>query len=155
MGFSGYSDSDWGACQTSSRSTMGFCFQIASAPVSWSSKLQSRVADSPTDAEYIALSHAGKEAIFLRQILKELGISIQDATKIFGGDQGAIAFTKNPQFHQRTRHVRIRKHFVRDMVKQGEIQVVYIPTSDMVADIFTEPLGPQLFICHRENLGMR
>lgn len=124
---------------------------IAGAPVLWSSKLQTRVADSSTDSDCIALSHAVKEAIFLRQILKELGISIQDPTQIFGDNQGAIALTKNPQFHQRTRHVRIREHFVRDMVKQGETQVVYISTSDMV-QTFLQNLSDLNSLFDTENI---
>ncbi|GAA5916647.1 hypothetical protein JCM5296_005785, partial [Sporobolomyces johnsonii] len=68
-----YSDSDWGACPTTSRSTMGFAFVLAGGTVSWSSRLQPRVAASSTEAEYLGLSHAGKEAIFLSQLLGELG----------------------------------------------------------------------------------
>ncbi|GAA5921265.1 hypothetical protein JCM5296_003816, partial [Sporobolomyces johnsonii] len=72
-GFGAYSDSDWGACPTTSRSTMGFVFVLAGGAVSWSSRLQPRVAASSTEAEYLGLSHAGKEATFLSQLLGELG----------------------------------------------------------------------------------
>jgi hypothetical protein len=71
-GFEAYSDSDWGACPSTSRSTMGYTFVLASGAVSWSSKLQPRVTASSTEAEYLGLSHASKEAIHLSQLLSEL-----------------------------------------------------------------------------------
>ncbi|SGY77691.1 BQ5605_C005g03697 [Microbotryum silenes-dioicae] len=124
----GYSDCNWGACVLSSKSTMGYTFVYAGAAVSWSSRLQSRVADSTCDAKYLALSHAGKEAIFLRQLFGELGLSSSKPVPIYGDNQGANALTKNPVFHARTRHIRLREHFVRDMVSMGDIVVQYINT---------------------------
>ncbi|SGY18595.1 BQ5605_C014g07409 [Microbotryum silenes-dioicae] len=132
----GYSDCNWGAA------------------VSWSSRLQSRVADSTCDAEYLALSHAGKEAIFLRQLFGELGLSSSKPVLIYGDNQGANALTKNPVFHARTRHIRLREHFVRDMVSMGDIVVQYINTGEMTADIFTKALSRDLFARHRGRLGI-
>lgn len=110
--FIGHSDSGWGACKDTSRSTMAFHLELAGAAISWSSKLQTRVAHSSTDAEYIALSHASKEAISLRQ-LQELGLPINTPTVLLGDNQGAVGLTKNPRYHQRTRHVRITEHCTR------------------------------------------
>ncbi|SGZ16654.1 BQ5605_C020g09052 [Microbotryum silenes-dioicae] len=148
----GYSDCNWGACVLSSKSTMGYTFVYAGAAVSWSSRLQSRVADSTCDAEYLALSHAGKEAIFLRQLFGELGLSSSKPVLIYGDNQGANALTKNPVFHARTRHIRLREHFVRDMVSMGDIVVQYINTGEMTADIFTKALSRDLFARHRGRL---
>ncbi|SCV73225.1 BQ2448_7150 [Microbotryum intermedium] len=153
-GFSGYSDSNWGACVLTSCSTMGFSFHLAGAAVSWSSKVQNRVADSSTDAEYIGLLHTGKEAVFLHQLLAELGIPITSPTLICGDNQGANVLTKNPQFHQHTCHICLREHFVRDMVWLGDITVQYILTQDMTADIFTKALGCELFCGHCQCLGL-
>ncbi|SCZ99859.1 BZ3500_MvSof-1268-A1-R1_C104g00574 [Microbotryum saponariae] len=139
-GFTGYSDADWGTCTTSSRSTMGYSFHLAGSVISWSSKVQNRVADSTTDAEYLALSHASKEAA---------------PVQLYGDNQGAIALAKNPTLHHRSRHIRIREHFVRDQVRLGTIQVDYVDTKTMVADIFTKALGPLVFKVHRDNLGLR
>ncbi|SGY86518.1 BQ5605_C009g05824 [Microbotryum silenes-dioicae] len=149
----GYSDCNWGACLSSSKSTMGYNFIYAGAAVSWSSRLQSRVADSTCDAEYLGLSHAGKEAIFLRQLFGELGLSSSEPVLIYGDNQGANALTKNPVFHARTRHIRLREHFVRDMVSLGDIVIQYITTSEMTADIFTKALSRDLFARHRGRLG--
>ncbi|SGZ30860.1 BQ5605_C046g12247 [Microbotryum silenes-dioicae] len=130
----GYSDCNWGAA------------------VSWSSRLQSRVADSTCDTEYLALSHAGKEAIFLRQLFGELGLPPLQPVLIYGDNQGANTLTKNPVFHAHTRHIRLRKHFVRDMVSLGNITVQYINTGEMAADIFTKALSCNLFARHRGRL---
>ncbi|SGY38250.1 BQ5605_C003g01986 [Microbotryum silenes-dioicae] len=150
----GYSDCNWGACLFSSKSTMGYNFTYAGAAVSWSSCLQSRVADSTCDTEYLALSHAGKEAIFLRQLFGELGLPSSQPVLIYGDNQGANALTKNPVFHACTRHIRLREHFVRDMVSMGNIVVQYIATSEMTADIFTKALSRDLFARHRGRLGV-
>ncbi|SGY86511.1 BQ5605_C009g05823 [Microbotryum silenes-dioicae] len=133
---------------------MGYTFVYAGAAVSWSSRLQSRVADSTCDAEYLALSQAGKEAIFLRQLFGELGLSSSKPVLIYGDNQGANALTKNPVFHARTRHIRLREHFVRDMVSMGDIVVQYINTGEMTADIFTKALSRDLFARHRGRLGI-
>ncbi|SGY70341.1 BQ5605_C004g03142 [Microbotryum silenes-dioicae] len=149
----GYSDCNWGACLFSSKSTMGYNFTYAGAAVSWSSRLQSRVADSTCDAEYLALSHTGKEAIFLRQLFGELGLPSSQPVLIYGDNQGANALTKNPVFHARTRHIWLCEHFVQDMVSMGDIVVQYIATSKMTADIFTKALSRDLFAWHRGRLG--
>ncbi|SGY14862.1 BQ5605_C013g07134 [Microbotryum silenes-dioicae] len=151
----GYSDSNWGACVRTSKSTMGYAYFLAGATISWCSKRSSRVADSTTDAEYIALSQSSKEAIHLQQLLEELGIPNSGPTLIYGDNQGANSLTRNPTSFSGTRHVRIREHFVREMVKKGEIKVEYIATADMVSDILTKALDPKLFVRHCESLGLR
>ncbi|GAA5953770.1 hypothetical protein JCM21900_006451 [Sporobolomyces salmonicolor] len=154
-GFSAYSDSDWGACPTTSRSTMGFAFILAGGAISWSSRLQPRVTASSTEAEYLGLSHTGKEAIFLSQLLGELGLPLPSPLLLHGDNQGANALARGPQFHDRTRHLRLTEHFVREMVTQGMIDVRYIPTALMVADIFTKSLPLPAFLGHRSSLGLR
>ncbi|GAA5945989.1 hypothetical protein JCM1841_004388, partial [Sporobolomyces salmonicolor] len=154
-GFNAYSDSDWGACPTTSRLTMGFAFILASGAISWSSRLQPRVTALSTEAEYLGLSHAGKEAIFLSQLLSELGLPLPSPLLLRGDNQGANALARDPQFHDRTRHLRLTEHFVREMVTQGMIDVRYIPTALMVADIFTKSLPLPAFLGHRSSLGLR
>ncbi|GAA5832303.1 hypothetical protein JCM3770_000536, partial [Rhodotorula araucariae] len=116
VGFEAYSDSDWGACVDTARSTMGYAFILASGAVSWSSKLQPRVAASSTEAEYLGLSHASKEAVFLRQLLGELGHDAPGPATLLGDNQGANALSRDAQFHDRTRHLRLTEHFVREQV---------------------------------------
>ncbi|SGY77753.1 BQ5605_C005g03718 [Microbotryum silenes-dioicae] len=123
--------------------------------VSWSSKRQTRVADSTTDAEYLALSHAGKEAIYLTQLLSELHVRPVDAAHIFTDNEAAAAVAHDPVHTSGTRHIRLREHFVRDMVHQGNISLSHVGTANMVADIFTKALGPKIFGVHCYALGLR
>ncbi|SCZ92796.1 BZ3500_MvSof-1268-A1-R1_C144g00765 [Microbotryum saponariae] len=117
-GVVGYSDANWGACVDTSISTMANVFYLAGAAVSWSSKRQTRVADSTTDAEYLALSHAGKEAIYLNQLLSELHVCPIAAAHIFTDNEAAAAVAHDPVRTSGTRHIRLREHFVRDMVNR-------------------------------------
>ncbi|SCZ95504.1 BZ3500_MvSof-1268-A1-R1_C112g00613 [Microbotryum saponariae] len=100
-GVVGYSDANWGACVDTSISTMGYVFYLAGAAVSWSSKRQTRVADSTTDAEYLALSHAGKEAIYLNQLLSELHVCPIAAAHIFTDNEGRGRRRSRPRSHLR------------------------------------------------------
>ncbi|SGY77811.1 BQ5605_C005g03732 [Microbotryum silenes-dioicae] len=154
-GVVGYSDANWGACVDTSISTMGYVFYIAGSAVSWSSKRQSRVADSTTDAEYLALSHAGKEGIYLSQLLEELHVQPVAPAHIFTDNKAAAAVARDPVRVTGTRHIRLREHFVRDMVNRGDISLSHVGTSDMVADIFTKALGPKVFSTHCYALGLR
>ncbi|GAA5943248.1 hypothetical protein JCM1841_001263 [Sporobolomyces salmonicolor] len=153
-GFNAYSDSDWGACPTTSRSTMGFAFILAGSAISWLSRLQPRVTASSTEAEYLGLSHAGKEAIFLSQLLGKLGLPLPSPL-LHGDNQGANALARDPQFHNRTRHIRLTEHFVREMVTQGMIDVRYIPTALMVADIFTKSVPLPAFLSLHSSLSLQ
>ncbi|SGY70330.1 BQ5605_C004g03140 [Microbotryum silenes-dioicae] len=154
-GVVGYSDANWGACVDTSISTMGYVFYLAGAAVSWSSKRQTRVADSTTDAEYLALSHAGKEAIYLTQLLSELHVSPIAAAHIFTDNKATAAVAHDPVRTSGTRHIRLRKHFVRDMVNRGDISLSHVGTANMVADVFTKALGPKIFGTHCYALGLR
>ncbi|SCZ94587.1 BZ3500_MvSof-1268-A1-R1_Chr12-3g03980 [Microbotryum saponariae] len=122
---------------------------------SWSSKRQSRVANSTTDAEYLALSHAGKEGIYLSQLLEELHVQPVAPAHIFTDNEAAAAVAHDPVRVSGTRHIRLREHFVRDMVNRGDISLSHVGTSDMVADIFTKALGPKVFSTHCYALGLR
>ncbi|SDA01545.1 BZ3500_MvSof-1268-A1-R1_Chr10-1g02773 [Microbotryum saponariae] len=135
--------------------TLHNVFYIAGSAVSWSSKRQSRVADSTTDAEYLALSHAGKEGIYLSQLLEELHVQPVAPAHIFTDNEAAAAVAHDPVRVSGTRHIRLREHFVRDMVNRGDISLSHVGTSNMVADIFTKALGPKIFSTHCYALGLR
>ncbi|SGY55118.1 BQ5605_C006g03971 [Microbotryum silenes-dioicae] len=154
-GVVGYSDANRGACVDTLVSTMGYVFYIAGSAVSWSSKRQSRVANSTTDAEYLALSHAGKEGIYLSQLLEELHVQPVAPAHIFTDNEAAAAVAHDPIRVSGTRHIRLHEHFVRDMVNRGDISLSHVGTSDMVADIFTKALGPKVFSTHCYALGLR
>ena len=93
------------------------------------------------EAEYLAISHATKHAIWMKQLLKELGYGQDTAVKINADNQSAIAFTKDSTDHSQTKHIDIRHHFVREHISNGNIQIEYIHMDQNSADIFTKALA--------------
>ena len=133
----GYVDSDYAGDLDKRRSTTGYVFTLARAPVSWKSTLQSTVALSTTEAEYMALTEAVKEAIWLQGLLVELGVG-QKNIAIYSDSQSAIHLAKNPVFHVRTKHIDVRYHFVREILSEGSILLQKIGTADNPADMMTK-----------------
>ena len=127
------------------RSTSGYLFQI-------SGEKRSCVALSTAEAEYIALSSAAQEAVWMRQLTAELGNPPEAATTIYEDNQSAISMTKNPQFHGKAKHIAIKYHFIREQVSNGIIQLQYCPTREMTADIFTKGLSCERF-CKLRNMA--
>lgn len=140
-------DSDWGACADTRRSTSGWLIKLARAPISWSSKRQRTVALSSTEAEYMAATEAAKEAVWLKRFINELAIprmTIKTVT-IQIDNNGAMKLTKNPEFHGRTKHIEMRHHFIRELIKEGHVDVARVPTRDNQSDILTKALPRPIF----------
>jgi hypothetical protein len=137
----GYSDADWAGQVEDRRSTSGFVYMLAGGPVSWQSKTQKSVALSTAEAEYMALSDAAKEAMHLRALLLTLGVDISQGTVIYEDNQAAIKIAENPVLHDRTKHIDIRYHFVRELVESLKIDVVYLKIKDMLADLLTKAVS--------------
>jgi hypothetical protein len=133
----GYSDADWAGDTESRRSTTGFVFTLAGAAISWNSKRQPTVALSSTEAEYMAGCAAAQEAIYLKSLLKDLGYS-DKPINIYQDNQGAIAMGRNNMTTKRSKHIDIKYHFIREKVEEGTINLSYLPTTEMVADILTK-----------------
>ena len=138
----GYVDADYAGDMDKRRSTTGMVFTVGGNPVSWRSSLQDVVALSSTESEYIALSEASKEAVWLRGLMNELGFD-QGAVSVYCDSQSAIALAKNAVFHGRTKHMQVKYHFIRDLIAEGWVNVVKISTVYNPADIFTKvlPIG--------------
>jgi len=153
-GVLGYSDADWAGDVDDRKSTSGYIFQIAGGPVSWRSRKQDTVALSTAEAEYVALSSAIQEGVWIRRLLSELGSSPGGPTTILEDNQSSIAMAKTPQFHGRAKHIDIKHHFVRERVNDGSIKLKYCPTNEMVADILTKGLAQQQFSLLREKAGI-
>jgi hypothetical protein len=149
----GYSDADWASNIDDRHSTSGNLFMIAGAAVSWLSKRQATVALSTAEAEYVALTSAVQEAVWMRRLLQSLGEEVKAVT-INEDNQGSIKMSHNPVMHSRTKHIDIRYHYVRETVSDGIIALKYCPTKDMIADILTKPLGKGRFEILREKMGL-
>lgn len=133
----GYCDSDYAGDLDKRRSTTGYLFTLAKAPVSWKSTLQSTVALSTTEAEYMAITEAVKEAIWLHGLLKDLGVG-QKQLEVYSDSQSAIHLAKNQVFHARTKHIDVRYHFVREILEEEEILLQKIHTTENPADMLTK-----------------
>lgn len=150
----GYGDAD-GSMQEDRHAISGNAFLIDGGAVSWYSKKQEIISLSTTESEYVAATHAAKEAIWLRQLLGQIFGSFNDSTVVYCDNQSAIALTKDHQFHARTKHIDVRFHFIRWIIEQGLIKLVYCPTAEMVADVLTKAL-PSLKVKHfAAALGLR
>ena len=137
----GYTDSDH-AGDADVKSRAAYLFKAAGAAISWSTKKLGGVADSTTVAEYKALTMGAKEAISLRQLLGELGMPTPPIT-LYCDNKSARNLTVNPIMHQRTKHVKIAWHFIREAVKDGDVQVRFVGTALQDADFLTKALdGP-------------
>jgi len=134
----GYTDSDWGSNLADRKSISGYIFHF-NGPVSWNSKKQPTVALSSMEAEYIAISHATREAVWLRHALSTLGFPQTSPSELNADNQAALSFSNDEDSHRRTKHIDIRHHFVREKVTAGEITTNYVPSKDNCADLLTKP----------------
>lgn len=149
----GYCDSDYASDRDRSRSITGLVFTVGGHTVSWRSCLQKVVALSTTEAEYISLSESSRKSVWLKWFCEELGFK-QEAAEIFCDSQSAIYLAKNNMFHERTKHVRVKHNFVRELVAHGFVKVQKIHTSKNPADALTKVLSGEKFSGHLKTLNI-
>lgn len=135
----GYVDADWASDIEDRKSVSGFAFFVFGNLVSWSSKKQTTVATSSSEAEYIALSSAVSEAVWLSGILDDLKLKNSSPVTIYEDNQGCIGMAKNCE-SKRSKHIDVKHHFVRDHISNGNVRIEYVRTEDQLADLFTKPM---------------
>ncbi|KAL5576689.1 hypothetical protein UlMin_018388 [Ulmus minor] len=135
----GYVDADHAGDLDKRSSLTGYIFTLFGCTVSWKAQLQPVVALSTTEAEYIAATESVKEAMWLKGLVGELGC-VHDKVEVFCDNQSSIHLTKNQMFHERTKHIDIKLHFIRDVVSQGIVSVEKVHTDDNPADMLTKPV---------------
>ena len=141
-----YGFSDAAFANTDDRkSTSGYVFMSNGGAITWRSKKQTTIALSSTEAEYVALSEAAREAMWLYQLYGELGYPQTNPILILGDNNGSIAMAKNPEFHKRSKHVDIRWHWVRDLVNDGYVNIVDCRDPEQTADVLTKALTKPKF----------
>jgi len=135
-----YVDADYGGCRDTRRSTSGYVFTMAGGAVSWSSKRQATVALSTVEAEYVAMSRCAQQMVWMQSWLDEVEVEHKLPGLMKGDSRGAIALTKNTKDHGKIKHIDIRHHYIRELVRSGAVLLEQIPSAANVADLFTKPL---------------
>jgi hypothetical protein len=151
---SGYCDADFAGDVDTRRSTTGYVFLINGGAVSWSSKLQPTVAVSTTEAEYMSVASAIKEALWLRKLLQDLHVPVEGPVTMHSDSQGAISLAQNPIISARSKHIDVLHHFARERLARKEVLIEYCPTDRMLADCFTKALSAQKFDFCCTGIGM-
>jgi hypothetical protein len=150
----GYADADWGGDPETRRSTTGYVFKSFGGPIAWKSKRQTTVALSTTEAEYMATTDAAKEATWLLRLIHDLGIEYDQALPLYNDNNGCVALANNPVHHERSKHIGMRHHFIREKVEDKTIDLRHISTEKNVADLLTKGLARDRFKKLCESMGM-
>ncbi|GJX51515.1 ribonuclease H-like domain-containing protein [Tanacetum coccineum] len=149
-----YSDADWAGFPTTRRSTSGYCVFLSNNLLSWSSKRQPTLSRSSVEAEYRGVANAVAETCWIRDLLRELHTPLSSATIVYCDNVSTVYLSSNPVQHQRTKHIEIDIHFVRDLVATGQVRVLHVPSRFQYADIFTKGLPSALFEEFRISLSV-
>ena len=136
------------------KNTSGYCFTFGSGVFSWRSKKQDVIAQSTVEAEYVAAVAAANQAIWLRIIMADLHMEQKESTQVLVDNQAAISISKNPVFHWKTKHFKIKLYFLREVQKQGDVQLLYCKTENQLADFLTKSLPQARFEYLRQKLGV-
>ena len=154
-GLVGYTDSDYAGDIDDSKSTSGYVFLMGGGAVAWSSRKQPIVTLSTTEAEYVAAATCSCQAIWMGRVLEEIGYDQGEEMVLLCDNTSTIKLSKNAVLHGKSKHIRVRFHFLRDLVKEGTIKLEYCNTEEQLADIMTKPLKMATFQRIREAFGMR
>ena len=149
----GYADSDFAGDVDQRKSTSGFCFNFNGSAISWRGKKQTIVAQSTLEAEYIAMSFAVREALWIRNLLQEMKWK-DKAIRIGDDNQRALRLSSDEIENERTKQIDVKFHFIRDHLERGTVAFDYVPTEDMIADIMTKALCQIKYSRFKTMMGM-
>ncbi|GJR19824.1 retrotransposon protein, putative, ty1-copia subclass [Tanacetum coccineum] len=153
----GYCDASWQTDKDDSKSQSGWVFLLNGGAVTWKSSKQDTVADSTCESEYIAACEASKEAIWMKNFIGDLGVvpTVQDPIEIFCDNESAVALTKEPKDHGKSKHIDRKYHFVRSKVAEGHVIVKDVRSEDNSADPFTKALAKSKHDEHAWSIGLK
>ena len=150
----GYVDADYAGELDTRRSTTGYVFMLSAGAISWSSRLQTTVAVSTVEAEYMGAASAVKEALWLRKLARDIGLEAGQV-EIRGDNQGALKLLKHSMSTQRSKHIDVMHHFARERVLRGNVRFEYCSTEEMAADFLTKAVSPAKFNKCRLMIGVK
>lgn len=146
-----YCDSDWASSFCDRKSCTGYVYLWQGGPIAWHSKKQPTVALSTTEAEYMAITSASQEALWMKQLIDEILSESTSAIEIFCDNKGARDLCENGNYSARTKHIDIKYYFVRDLIEKNKIKISKVGTDSMVADSLTKALPiPKHTFCFNE-----
>lgn len=151
---SAFTDSDWAGCSDDQRSTSGFAIYFGVNLISWSSHKQHIVSRSSMESEYKGLANATAEIVWIKSLLKELGVFQKRPLSLWCDNLGATYLSANPVFHAHTKHIEVDFHFVREQVAKKLLDIRFVSSQDQTVDIFTKALPVQSFVNFRYNLNL-
>lgn len=142
-----YCDADWAGDTNDRKSTTGFIVKLNGCTINWLTRKQKTISLSSAEAEYMAMSTASQEILWLNTLLKEMfsHVNVKKHIKLFVDNQAALLISKNDVYHDRTKHIDIRYHHVRECIQNGIYEVEWVSTQEQLADIFTKGLGANQF----------
>jgi hypothetical protein len=153
QGLCAFTDSDWASNPINRKSITGYFMKLADCPIIWRSRAQTTIALSSTEAEYMAMSDCSRQVSWIISMFNELGMPLP-AIPVYGDNQGSIFIGSNPVQENRSKHIDIRYHYLRECVAKKKIELFFIPSEDNPADLLTKNLGHIKFHKFRARFGL-
>ena len=150
-----YCDANYASNKDTRKSVSGFAIFYMGALVSWKSKTQQCVTMSSTESEYVTMSMCVMEMDFVRQVIESAGFEVKLPMKLYVDNVSAIELAKNFSTSGRTKHIDVRFHYIREMIEQGMLELVFVPTNSNTADILTKNVSMEKYKCHSHGLGVQ